>query len=284
MHPFVKILIVVNLLFAVGFWAYTASALGTTDNYKKQLETARAEAQERQDELGRQLQEARTELQLAREGRSTADERANQEKARADNLESQLAEEKRASTQLRDDITKINNTLGDINATIAQISAEKDRAVEAMRAAEEARDEALAAQQAAEMRMRDATGGMSEAEARISDLEAQLAQIQSDLSRRDAQLATIVAQTGVSLDDIIAQPDIEGAVLAINTSIEPGLVVLNVGEAAGVKRGMTFEIYAGDQYKGQVRVQSVLGDRSSALITRQGTAPIARGDRAATRL
>ena len=65
---------------------------------------------------------------------------------------------------------------------------------------------------------------------------------------------------------------------------QSGLVALNVGSAAGVKRGMTFEIFNGRTYKGQVRVENVHENMCSALIVGTPTAAIGQGDSAATNL
>jgi hypothetical protein len=69
-------------------------------------------------------------------------------------------------------------------------------------------------------------------------------------------------------------------------SSKPGLVALNVGSKAGVKRGYVFEIYSGSTYKGQVRVDVVHDDVSSAVIVvpPPNGGQITAGDRAATRL
>ena len=76
---------------------------------------------------------------------------------------------------------------------------------------------------------------------------------------------------------------INGRVLQVNFDLKPGLVALNVGAEAGVTRGMTFQIYSGSTWKGQVRVENVQPGMSSALILdmKQGET-INQGDSAAT--
>jgi len=91
--------------------------------------------------------------------------------------------------------------------------------------------------------------------------------------------------TGTNWEDIVAQPDIEAAVLDVRHDPPPGLVMLNVGKNVGVKRGYTFEIFNGSRYKGQVRVENVQDDISSALIIRAvPDASITQGDSASTHL
>ena len=78
---------------------------------------------------------------------------------------------------------------------------------------------------------------------------------------------------------------INGAVLQVVDSIEPGLVSINRGTDDGVERGFTFEIYSGNQYKGQVRVESVQKNICTAIVLRTHSgAAISAGDAAATRI
>ncbi len=284
MHPFVKILIVVNLLFAVGFWAYTAAALETTTNYKQQHADEQTRAAAAEQALQDELSAARADLQQARDSRSAADQRANEEQARAERLERDFAAAQRENGELNDSFRQISNTLRDLDTTLASITEAKDRAVADQRSAEQAREQAIATQRSAEEAQRKAQQALASAEMRLGDLEGEIATATSTLSDRDAELATLVQVTGVNRSSIVSQPQIDGAVVAVNTQMDPGLVVLNRGEAHGVTVGTTFDIYAGNLYKGKVRVVNVLGDKASAQIVQKGSAPIAQGDRASTRL
>ena len=115
-------------------------------------------------------------------------------------------------------------------------------------------------------------------------LETDLTSSNKEVAKLDAQVQTLLARFNVTLAEITAQPDIEGRVLQVDTSIEPGLVALNVGSAAGVKRGMTFEIFNGRDYKGRVKVENVRDNMCSALILGTPRMAIGQGDSAATNL
>ncbi|MBI1381474.1 MAG: hypothetical protein GC161_10365 [Planctomycetaceae bacterium] len=282
MHPFVKILIVVNLLFAVGFWAYSAAALEITTNYKQQVEETKTAAATAEAALQADLSSARADLQAARDSRSTADQRADEEKARADRLQADLAAAQRENAELNDSFKKVSNSLDDINATIASVSSAKEAAETARREAEQARDAAAASQRTAEQARRAAQEELASAQRTIADLESELTVAKETLSATETQLTTLAHITNTSLSDVVAQPLIEGAVVALDPGL--GLVILNRGSTHGVKVGNTFEVHAGGVYKGQVRVVNVFDDKASATVERKGNAPIAQGDRASTRL
>ena len=157
--------------------------------------------------------------------------------------------------------------------------------VEARHEAEGSKESAEEAQQEAESNLVDAQGEIESLNNMVSDKEAEIVALNSTISELNPQLATVVELTGVSFDQITAQPAIDATVVRAVHDISPGLVALNRGSESGVKVGYTFEIYNGGQYKGQVRVENVRPNMCTALVTTavSGT-KIGQGDSAATRL
>src|SRR6185369_12140234 len=90
-----------------------------------------------------------------------------------------------------------------------------------------------------------------------------------DRTQLKTQLDTVVAATSYDLKNIKAMPLIEGKVLAVEMGVEPGLVSINCGESAKVQRGFTFELFQGNTYKGQARVEYVYPDMCSAVLVRK---------------
>ncbi len=95
-------------------------------------------------------------------------------------------------------------------------------------------------------------------------------------------------EAGVPVNDIVrteTQPatPIEGKVLAVRDEVN--LVMISVGLDDGVKKGHRFTIFRGEEYIGKVEVEKVFADMASARIlvdwTRQ---PIKENDNAATRV
>ena len=285
MSPIGRIFIVLNLILSAAFLGWASNALATVEDYKGQLEQAStdhaAALKEKDDEISA-LNVANNDLSEAQRRFRTERDSAQ---GNADSLQTQLDEEKRRNDKLEANLAEIQATLGDYNATITQLSGEKDRAIERAHEAENERDDAVTSSQAAEMAKRDAEEAAQQAQTRIADLEVERTRLTDDVASLNTRLQVLVDQTGVDVSEIMVQPQIEGAVLDVRMDLAPGLVMLNVGASHDVKRGYTFEIYRGGQYKGQVRVENVQDNISSAIITRSvpGTS-IAQGDRAATQL
>ena len=167
--------------------------------------------------------------------------------------------------------------------TINKITAEKDAAVAAQNDAENERDDAVAQAQDAEQAKRDAEEAKAAADQQIADLEAEKVGLQDEVSRLDTHLAMVLEKTGLTVPELLATPKIDAQVLDVRLDLAPGLVMLNVGKDKEVKRGYTFEIWRGRQYKGQVRVENVQDNICSALVMSAvpGTT-MSQGDRAAT--
>ena len=123
----------------------------------------------------------------------------------------------------------------------------------------------------------------SGAEARIAELEDENARLRADLAELRGRLRDIGTECEFSFNvhSDQAQPAISATVLGVNDELH--FVVLDKGARDGVKTGYTFEIYRGQTYKGQVRVQDVQEDRCSALVISARNAMV-QGDSATTRL
>jgi hypothetical protein len=141
----------------------------------------------------------------------------------------------------------------------------------------------VAAQGTAQAGQRDAEDAQKNLERQIADLQAEKQSLTDQVAKLDTHLQMLVEKTGVSVSDLMAQEKVDGSVLAVDTST--GLVMLNVGSEQGVKRGYSFDVWSGNQYKGQVVVQNVQPNMSSATIKSpvQGTV-IRQGDLASTRM
>ena len=280
-----KIFIILNLLLAAAFLGWASSAVSNSQKWMSEHTALKAMTDAEREDLNAQIDTLTAEKGQIEQSRVTQRELANQLQARADNLETQLAEAKAMNAQLRGDVTAIQETLNGYKDTIDQLEANKDRAVDESRQRERERDEAVAAQLAAEEAQRAAEETLAGAEQTIAQLETDLTSTRGDLSQRSTELSTLMDVTNTSLDQIMSQDLVEGSVVEVRNDVPPGLLALNVGSDDGVVRGMTFEIFNGNQYKGQARVQSVLPNNCSALIIRtvEGRT-MQQGDRAATRL
>jgi hypothetical protein len=285
MSPIGRIFIVLNLVLSAFFLGWASTALSTTENWKEKHAEATQAMADAVAAKDAEISGLTIEKNDASEAHRKFREERDQIKTLADNLQGQFDAEKRRNDTMQGELVKIQSSLGDYNTTIATLSGDKDRAVQRANDAENARDDAVQAQQDAELAKRDAAEGLVAANTSIGDLKVANTSLEDQVSTLNTRLLVLADVTGTNIEDIMVQPQIEGAVLDVRYDLSPGLVMLNVGSDNDVQRGFTFEIYRGSTYKGKVRVENVQGKYCSAVIidAKAGTT-IAQGDRAATNL
>ncbi|MAE27655.1 MAG: hypothetical protein QF724_01945 [Planctomycetota bacterium] len=285
MSPIGRIFIVLNLILAATFLGFASNNLAASDKYKGQFEAEQVAHAATKEAADTETSTMRTQIQELENTRELLRSEKQAEADRADRNGRDLQAERDKGSQMRADLDRITEVLGNYDATIRSAMDGKDQAVAQSREAEGERDDALSAQSDAEMGQSAAEEALARANGQIADLERSLTAEKRHSASLDTQLKTLVDATGVSLAEITALPLIEAAVLQTEYSIAPGLVALNVGSGNGVQRGFTFDIYSGNAYKGQVRVESVRPGMCTALIVRTVAGQnISQGDSATTRL
>lgn len=285
MSPIGRIFIVLNLILAAVFLGWASNLVGASQDYKARLELEQKDHANTKETLGDEIASLKSQLAAAQDTQRQYREERDRNDDRATSLEAQLNDAQNENAQLRGEVSKMNETISNFNETIASLEQAKSRAVDLANEAERERDEATAAAAAAESGQRDVQEELEDAGRQIAKLQMALTDAKKQISTKETQLATLVDVTGVNISDIMAQPQIEAAVLSVFTDLEPGLVSISAGSEQGVKKGMTFEIYRGNTYKGRVRVENVRDTFSSALVTlvAEGTT-MSQGDSASTRL
>lgn len=280
-----KIFIILNALLAAAFLGYAVHSLGKSKEVMEGHKKVLAERDTKIAEQDKQIADLAARLNGETGAKDAARAEAANNKDLADRNQRDLEAAKDEASKLKSQLDKISESLAGFNSTNQDLIAAKDKAVADARDAEKARDQALDEKMSAEKARRDAEDQLAAANVEIEDLKTQVAAASKNIDDLNTQLSTVVAVTGVDISKITSQPQIDGAVMGVSYDIKPGLVTLNVGSDAGVTAGMTFEIYRGDKYKGQVRVQKVLNNMCSALIARPVAGQtIGQGDSASTRL
>jgi hypothetical protein len=280
-----KVFVIVNLVLAAAFVGWAAKELKTSDEWRAKFTAEETAHKATAAKLNGQVDDLTTQLGGEKARVQAVTSERDEQKNRADRLSAELDDAKRNNQKLSADLGTLKERLGDYNKQLESLAAGKDRAIEEARAAERARDEATDAANAAQLRLRDAQDAAAALEARVASMEEELGSVQNALEKTNVELATLVQYTGVALSDVMPEPLIEGAVVQVKLDITPGLVMLNVGSNQNVKQGMTFDVYRGGQYKGEVKVQDVQANMCSALITMAAPgAVMTQGDRASTRL
>jgi len=283
MSPIGRIFLVLNLILSAAFLGWASNSLAQAENYKGLLDKKATELAEANRASEKEIADLNTELRAKTQ--EASDKLGERDSAREEvtRLQSDIAAEKSEKERILGDVTRIQATLGDYQKTMDRLSSEKDQANQRREEAEKARDGAVASQGTAQQGQRDAEDAQKALERQIADLETEKQSLTDQVAKLDTHLSMLVEKTGVSVSDLMAQEKVDGSVLAVDTST--GLVMLNVGSEQGVKRGYSFDVWSGNQYKGQVVVQNVQPNMSSATIKApvQGTV-IRQGDLASTRM
>ncbi|HVS19400.1 MAG TPA: hypothetical protein VMT18_12420 [Planctomycetota bacterium] len=278
-----RIFVILNLVLAAAFVGYASTSLAKGNEWKAKYETEVRAHATTQEALDADKSKLVSDLNSERSLKEAALSERDASKAEADRNASDLETARRTIADLTASVQSIEATLAGYNQTIAQVTAAKDAAVEDAREQERARVQAESERDKAVTAQRDAQDGLSASQDAIAQLERDLTASRKEASRLDSQLEQIVAMTGVPRAGISSTPPISARVLQVSYDLKPGLVALNVGSEQGVKRGMTFQVYSGSTWKGQVRVENVQPGMSSALITDMiAGQTIAQGDSAAT--
>jgi uncharacterized phage infection (PIP) family protein YhgE len=285
MSPIARVFSVLNLILAVFFLAWASNSLATSQAFKQKYEGEVAMHQETEETLKATISTLETERDLARGESDTFRNERDNATQRADRLDQDLSQVRSDLSESAANTQRLTNSVDAIQENNRQLQGDKDRSVEARHEAEGAKESAQESQQLAESNLSTAQGEIEGLSNAVADKEAEVVALNRTVSALETQLATVVELTGVSFDQITAQPAIDATVVRAVHEISPGLVALNRGSSDGVKVGYTFEIFNGNEYKGQVRVENVRANMSTALVTTavSGT-QIGQGDSAATRL
>lgn len=280
-----KIFLLFNLFLAGGFLIWASTSLGKGTELNKQLAAEKAAHEKVRAELESTKSTMATQLATEKSAKDSFKNERDQAVSETGRTKEDLAAAKRANDQLGGDVAKIQATLGQYQANNDRLSKEKDAAIAEARTLERQRDESKQAAMAAEQAKRDAEEALAKANRDIADLEKKVKSSKDQIAALDTQLQNLVAVTGVSLNEIKAPEAIDAKVVKVDYNLKPGLVALSAGSSSGVKKGYTFEIYNGTTYKGQVRVEMVHDNMSSALIVFANSGQtIGEGDSASTRL
>ncbi len=281
MSPIGRIFVVLNLILSAIFLGWASTALGTVNDYKQQLETAKSDHLLAIDGKDKEISALTVDNNAISEQQRQFREQRDQLQAEVDRQKTQMEELQRSNDGMQANLTKIEATLGDYNSTIASLTQQKDAATERAHEAERQRDDAAQKEQEAQLARSAAEEATNSGQLMIADLEKERDGLKEQVTQLETRIGVIVAETGIELGKFMAQPKIDAAVLDVNKDLK--LVVLNKGAKDQVKVGMTFDVYRGSQYKGQVRIQDVQDSLSSGLIL-TAMNPIDRGDSATTRL
>lgn len=284
MSPIGRIFIVVNLFLAVAFLGWASANLANSNDYKLRLEQTEADMAKLETDLNGQISILTTDLAQKTNDNTSLMRDKNDLESTKTRLDKDLANERQEKADLLARLEGLEARLSDIDGSVEKASQDASDANERALAAIEAKKDAENAQLAAEERADELQRDLDVANDRIASLEVQVNDASKKIADLDTAL-TVAKEQGFDPGAGIVQPLIDGAVMMVSYEIDPGIVLINRGNADGVQRGQTFDVYSGSQYKARVRVTNVHENSCSAVIekTYEGRT-ISQGDSASTRI
>lgn len=286
MSSIAKILTVLNLILAAAFLGWAANTVQLNNEYKGKLEKEVADHNATKELLGKDKSKLAADLKTAEESVSRLRQQLGDEQAATQRAENDNKALQGRLDNMESGYQKIAGTLEGIQADAKTAHENELKAQAAAHDADTKATAAAEAQRAAEKKASDLEADLIQARDEIAGKEKSLAETEKLLKKTDTELKTVMAATGYDAKKLgKAMPAIDAKVLSVAMDIEPGLVSINCGTAAGVERGFTFEIYEGSTYKGQARVEYVYPEMCSAVMVRKVKGETIRvGDGATTRL
>lgn len=281
MSVIAKILIVLNLIFAVVFLGASATFLGQQESWKQKHDalktattaeiadlTAQRDGMQRtardQETLASQRQAQITELQGIAQAKEADYTQITERYSTLLGQYERLSQTYRDAVALNESLTQQKNTL--IN--------EKDAALTAKR-------EAIEKQNAAETEQKRLEGELESAQMDNAELAKRMTALADQHESQTVLLEAYVEKFG-SLADVMVPPTIKARVTAVDNDLN--IVMLSVGRDDKVKVGFAFTVYRGSEYIGKVIIDKVEADYASGYSVKeleQGAIQV--GDEATTR-
>ena len=273
MSTLAKILVVVNLLLAVGFLATVGSILGQQDTWKAKHDKAVADAarekaklQELNDDANSQLRNADSNLRAANAAKAKAETEngrllsENQQLSAAYNT---LAENHSVMARTVDRMTNTLNANRDLISTQQEtMSTQRDQ----IASLQESRNQGTQILNAKEL-------ALDRAQAQIKDLESKLEDANEKIRAQEFSLRVFRERfPGV---EVASQPPHSGKVLNV---AGPRAIVISLGAEDGVRPGFLYMISRGSTYLGDLQIDDVQAKQSSGFIVGDAKGPIQSGD------
>ncbi len=275
-----KIFVVVNLVLSLVLLGSLSALLNASKSTAEDVAALETEVSAKQAELEQAQSEFATQSRmLDQEKNQLAGEKADLEVER-DNARREAESEANDNQQLRDDLSKLTSSYellqGDLSAAQSRNDDLASRNDDLRDAAQQAQEGA----RQAELARRDLEERIAGYESTIEGLNGELT-VAMDRARQAERLVEVAKASGFDSTSIMAPPAIDALVAQVDQ--EYGFVILDKGGNDNVEKGYVFDVFRGADYLGQVRVDTVNDNYSTArILLSNGT--MRAHDRATTRL
>jgi predicted nucleic acid-binding Zn-ribbon protein len=285
MSPIGRVFIILNLVLAAVFLAFSAFYLQNHTTYLGQLNTAKNALSAANDKyeqdtsaLKTELDSSKNDLQVSNANLkskgttlASAEEENTNLKKRLDDLQARIA-------NIEGNTTKMAGTIDNQNTRLSDLT-------EKWVAATQARDVALKAQNAA-------VDGQAIAERDLNMSKRRNAALTAEINEKTEANGKLRTEISVIISEIPAAraiaaralPSVSGKVTAVNSSLKTITISLGANQA-GVSRGWRFALHNDKTYKGELWITHVADNMAFGRIENVVPgAEIVVGDRASTRL
>lgn len=279
-----KFFVVLNLALSALFVGAAASLIGHSEEYRGKYEAEQQVVADLEASSAAEVSDLTVQLRTAN---STSSQLRNDNStltAGKTALTESLESERQQNSDLRESLQVINGKLGDLEGTNGQQSTQLEGLHRQFEAVRQERDDALDARDAALATANTAENSANMANGASHDLQIKLEREMERSSAAEAKLATVVSLYKVDIEQIGAQPQMDGSVLSVETVDNTTYVVVNLGKDNDVQPGYTYDVFNGSTYKGRIYVHSVNQTKSAATVVLDGNGAITAGDRVTTRL
>jgi len=275
-----KIFVVVNLVLSLLLLGSLGALLNASKSTKDDVTALEQQLSAKDAEMTQSESDFNARKRTLDNDKQLLENQNNDLKVERDNAQRNADREATNNQQLRDDLSKLT-----ANYELLQqdLSAKEGRNRDLQASNDDLRNQAQEAQDEA----RQAELARRDLEEQIGGYESQIAQLNDELTssmdkgRQMARLLDAAKASGFNPTSILAMPAIDAVVAQVDD--EYSFVILDKGAADSVEKGFTFDIYRGGDYLGQVRVDQVHDNYSTARIV-VAKAPMRAHDRATTRL
>ena len=259
MSGLAKVFLVINVVLTVIFLGTSATLFSVRKDWKNEFLTLQSDYKKRFENQGKDIAKLAERVQVWTDLSSVQHTQIINLKAASDTLKRNLTQAETdlaaAKTEIASQKSLLEQRDGRLTKADEQIQSLASKLRDAVTAREEANARALAADAKANTDFLERTQQEELVAALRKEKETLLAE--SEQLRIENEILRKGGPTGVAV------PEIPAKIMGVKNM----LVVLSVGSDSQVRPGMEFMVYRGNQYLGDVKIQTVYKDMSGAEIT-----------------
>jgi cell shape-determining protein MreC len=282
-----KIFVVVNLVLAIMFCAFTMVLYAKRVDYNDRWQTTLKQLADTEKKLKAEITNLTDQNSKLKSDLDAQTTKYNNRDAEYQRLSVAM---KQVEAKLGDIEAERRFMLAQIQAKDEELNARADKIVEMHQILQDMQQ----ALEIAKQHETNATNLRVEAENQLNAVQEQFTAVMKEKKKVEDDLAYAnwilerLQAAGITTSQALEQPAmpaIPAKVLAVDKEVN--LVMLSVGRNDGVKKGYTFSVYRTDKFVGKVRVEKVYDDMCAGVILKTykvGDLEIQEGDDANTQL